>query len=467
MSEPDARLVVENQIAREFIGTQIWRMKEEHRQAFAELGDAERSLIDSIAGAILLDLRTLTINSIEPPHVQWILFCLFRPMHKSDWVSRLENASRQDWFVKHVADSEDFAALRAWLDGAAPMRELLSRQAHWLGIEPPASDSPVEIARFLCEFQFSHLPPDAPGATVSYRSLTEHDVAELLPLLAAIPSRRRTQSLPFDVLQRIAVSGPARLTAYLGRQIAIQEETPGVLFLAADENVQTEILESHNPNLISLLAWAPSDRSERWLAEHPNDLAEWRALQAGWEITPAGKRRDLILQAAFELVPERTPGSRECALVKNRGTNETLLLDLDLTDEQIPTIALDRDALRIPLMVDGTPIYFDIDDNGHARPRLNNPDPYVKPTQEAVPLCRGARRATAYETTYPAQLDPISQLGGVPHWEQEPDYPECPDCGDKMLAIACIDLRHASAAGIAYAFLCCNCEVAATLHQID
>ncbi|HAB17894.1 MAG TPA: hypothetical protein PLX89_18135 [Verrucomicrobiota bacterium] len=59
-----------------------------------------------------------------------------------------------------------------------------------------------------------------------------------------------------------------------------------------------------------------------------------------------------------------------------------------------------------------------------------------------------------------------SQVGGLPSWVQNAEYPGCPDCQKTMTFIAQLDNGHFPGnEGIYYAFLCGACRVTATTYQ--
>ena len=59
-----------------------------------------------------------------------------------------------------------------------------------------------------------------------------------------------------------------------------------------------------------------------------------------------------------------------------------------------------------------------------------------------------------------------SQIGGLPSWVQDAEYPCCPECRRTMTFIAQLDKGHFPAnEGIYYAFLCATCRITSTTYQ--
>lgn len=61
----------------------------------------------------------------------------------------------------------------------------------------------------------------------------------------------------------------------------------------------------------------------------------------------------------------------------------------------------------------------------------------------------------------------FSQIGGCPTWIQDAEYPKCPKCSQHMKFIAQFDWEDVEnyGEGIYYAFICSDCNIAATHYQ--
>jgi hypothetical protein len=60
----------------------------------------------------------------------------------------------------------------------------------------------------------------------------------------------------------------------------------------------------------------------------------------------------------------------------------------------------------------------------------------------------------------------FSQVGGLPTWIQDAEYPTCPECSRRMAFVAQVSNEDFQLAeGIYYAFHCTGCRVGATTYQ--
>ena len=62
---------------------------------------------------------------------------------------------------------------------------------------------------------------------------------------------------------------------------------------------------------------------------------------------------------------------------------------------------------------------------------------------------------------------PLSQVGGLPSWIQDPEYPSCPKCQRRMKFFGQISNEEIEdySEGIYYMFLCSDCGIGATGYQ--
>ncbi|MER7672326.1 hypothetical protein ABTY61_28230 [Kitasatospora sp. NPDC096128] len=297
-----------------------------------------------------------------------------------------------------------------------------------------------------------------------------------------------------------AASDPGRVAPHHARLIAAGVFGRGEVYRGADEATTGELVRLADAadgvalgELLDCVANAhPVDAERafrRWqLAEdvgvHTRD--------AGWELTPSGTRRDLLLGPAFALLPvdaedieapEGTAGGPDGPPVFGTPSGEhcpwcgmELHAALDLPPGSAAARALGLtgpDHVRVlccPRCTDFDIILSAYDGSGGARwlehnvrPSFNGPtldgwDPY--PTR----LVLGPARPDGGSGS--AWHDGGSALGGHPDWIQDPDRPDCPLCGRAMVFASMnggADLWGGE--GCLYVFVDLDCRTGAVLYQ--
>jgi hypothetical protein len=151
------------------------------------------------------------------------------------------------------------------------------------------------------------------------------------------------------------------------------------------------------------------------------------------------------------------------------------LIQLDLSDPRFRGLHLRLPKLPV-LTCDACTcfgvVYASVDRDGEARWAPKNQRPNYLPDDVlswkgspwgGVRVVLDQRRAIeAVDWMEPT----VSQIGGLPAWVQDPEYPKCPDCQEAMSFIAQIDnAAFASCEGIYSGFLCSNCMMTATTYQ--
>lgn len=202
---------------------------------------------------------------------------------------------------------------------------------------------------------------------------------------------------------------------------------------------------------------------------------------AGWEGVD-GERRMLHFRPGFPLIQAKdgasgpvtigTPLDQECPAC---GRGLVCLFDIDLTHPSMRMFAVDSDGrpledaptrLRIPMCPVCTPysgpesvISADVDLHGDVRvrrkQRLEGEDDTAPIDLEVGVFMLGEQRAEG-------QAGYGTLVGGLPRWEQEPDYLECPDCGNSMMFVG----QHGDGPKL-YGQFCRDCMVAAVTSQYD
>ena len=229
-----------------------------------------------------------------------------------------------------------------------------------------------------------------------------------------------------------------------------------------------------------------------WSAGFSYPLEEF-TIEAGWELTEDGRRRDLYYQNSYDimpwdrLAPEQLPGPLTIATMQEEtcgwcGRSLMTLFDVALRDPRLVFLKIGGERLRTPLCLNCSfqydvlqdRVWMDIDGDGLARwspvngerpdriqIRHEYSDGYVPP----FPLQRvalGLARPTPYERAG-------SHIGGCPYWPQSSaDYPCCPVCQGRMTFVGQYELNRPNLSyleGVLYAFVCVPCGKATIGYQ--
>lgn len=308
----------------------------------------------------------------------------------------------------------------------------------------------------------------------------EHEVAEaILGCLAAFTD------FPLDRCQRALVSSNG-----LWPSLAFRGSPPDV----RDSLIARVDADDENRNLILLaLAWIGDDAVvslfEKWCHAPP----DWRksmfipphdySREAGWELTPDGRRRNLYFGKAVELKKGSSDSTGVFRAISSREDNcpwcGSVLTDLFHFDLKLCGLDSTRDSqseIRIPTCEICTgfgTVFGTMEPGGGARWSKRNVRPEYLPDDAdswdrlpVDPLKLGAARSALFAAD---QFLPtrFSQLGGHPTWIQDAAYPACPDCGDTMIFVGQIDHDDIEeySEGLFYAFICQPCQKTATCYQ--
>ena len=211
------------------------------------------------------------------------------------------------------------------------------------------------------------------------------------------------------------------------------------------------------------------------------------ANEAGWELEDDGSRRDLYFETALPLVPKGSADSFDSEVIVGEQTADccpwckrqlVTLLRMDLTSSRLALLRANTTTLQIPTCDACTAfgvIHTSYRDGSYTwHPATQRPDylPDDAAEWDAFPdkplvLGDGDRHymESASWTGTPGVR--FSQLGGLPTWVQDAEYPDCLDCSKKMRFIGQIDNEDLDpiGEGILYAFHCEECRTTATHYQ--
>jgi hypothetical protein len=226
-------------------------------------------------------------------------------------------------------------------------------------------------------------------------------------------------------------------------------------------------------------------RPPRW-TERLSLPVEGYPLEAGWELTQAGTRRDLFYHVAYALQEARRasaaalPGPVSVigprgALCEQCGRPVTTLLEVDLRDTRLAFLQVPGTCLRIVCCscAEAAVSYSDLDFQGLARvagtaqPSNPLPEDDLLTRLPEHHLVLGPPLRTPYEGVGGYQRAGLSQLGGHPAWAAPASFPLCPTCGGRMKFLGQVEVEDLleGEEGIFHAFLCARCRKAAVDYQ--
>jgi hypothetical protein len=276
---------------------------------------------------------------------------------------------------------------------------------------------------------------------------------------------------------------------------------PSVVFRNAGEEIRDAIIAAVNSDLahadhaLSALAWIGDERVRRQFeAWDLAAAAAWReylltqpskySRDAGWEITPHG-RRDLYYRECFEIETANTDQMSDRSVAVAEDTHEDCpwcyeklvhLLNVDLSDARFSFLGVK--AKNLPVLTCRVctcygNIFAEITSDGMAQWSDCNVRPKYLPAESASwsaipwqgkPISLRKRRAM--EAAYWCASPAASQIGGLPTWIQNDAYPDCPWCKRTMIFVGQVDQSAFDGyEGIYYAFLCAQCRITGTAYQ--
>ena len=281
---------------------------------------------------------------------------------------------------------------------------------------------------------------------------------------------------------------------------------PGWLYFGATEATAKHLLQLVNAtdhaqnrnNLLLSLAWVGGEHVQAQFQEWRATPPPWRselfiapeeyAVEAGWECTLNGERRDLYHHTSIELVP---PAQQEQAVIGITVLDAIChwcqrplitLFQIDLSNPRcrfldptgtgkllrIATCSWCYETIFTEVTLTGGVWWSPMNGKKAAiSHQASDIEELVLDLTQTLVL--GADRKTPFESLGKLRLSEkgISQLGGHPEWVNDAIYPVCPRCQQRMMFIGQVagDDWFVLGEGIFYAFFCSSCNIATTDYQ--
>ncbi|WP_220200112.1 hypothetical protein [Ktedonospora formicarum] len=205
---------------------------------------------------------------------------------------------------------------------------------------------------------------------------------------------------------------------------------------------------------------------------------------AGWEFTTEGAVRDLYFHDGYELlshglVEEEQAGSMKVFQKIDQtccwcGRPMVTGLDIDQSEDKLSFLTTHIPRLRFLFCINCSVqenIFSNLTDGGWSKHTPHPPYPLNPHYWEGMEECTLQARehvvlgnrghATGRYGRY--WIGSNSQLGGLPQWVQEPDYPQCPSCKQCMLYLGQVEIGDVDSendgSGVLFFFLCPTCQL--------
>lgn len=303
-----------------------------------------------------------------------------------------------------------------------------------------------------------------------------------------------------DVAKHLATLTDHDLSAMQAAWVAANQCQPSVLFRAAGPAIRDAVIhavesgETEPNSALCALAWIGDDVVakifSKWDVSKPawasrlHVLPSTYARTAGWEVD-GGSRHDLFHNTCLGLDAAETgqattavktfsPAEGNCPWC---GHALSHMIELDLAESQFAFLGFS--GFRLPVLTchgctcyhggfvakiaqDGTPFPHPAGVRPEWLPdEAGNWEP---PAWRDVPVSLTPRRAI-HAVDWCMELK-SSQIGGLPCWVQDAEYPTCPDCAKTMRFIAQLNEDDFPGhEGTYYAFMCGPCRSTATRYQ--
>jgi hypothetical protein len=330
-----------------------------------------------------------------------------------------------------------------------------------------------------------------------YARLTSADADRLMDV-AAEALKAGNEHFADTIATALATRTDFNLDRLLRAFVTQNKFWPSIIYRSAGPEIRDLIIaalnssRAHANHGLSALAWigdetvrkqfeAWDSTSPKWW-EHLFVLPSEYAYDAGWEITPQG-RRNLFHEECFGITAEDGANDHSVAIAEQATgecpwCNEKLihLVKIDLQDSRFAFLGVKAKTLPVvscrvcacygtvfgEVTADGTAHWSDC----NVRPKHLPADAATWSTIPWQGKAITLRKRRAIEAAYWCDSPAATQIGGMPSWIQDSDFPDCPCCKRTMMFLAQVDQSAFDGyEGIYYAFVCAQCRITATSYQ--
>ncbi|MCR3759229.1 DUF1963 domain-containing protein [Clostridium felsineum] len=334
-----------------------------------------------------------------------------------------------------------------------------------------------------------------------YEALTLEDIQKLKGYVIQLIKEKQIDKAE-EIIIELACFTKVALTDCLEILIKSKNYRPSIGFKGASEEVRDVLIEEIEKNendrneLLLALSWIGDKRIVSLFNEWKSQPPVWKeklyiepeeyALEAGWELDEKGKKRELFYKESYALVDAVKINKNDNPVKILSDLEEKcpwcnspliVLFEFDLSHPSLEFLKLSGKRLRIATCdictCYGT-IYTEIDGEGNYKWSSFNKKPSYLPDVEDEEeiqynnnLVLAQEKRSCYHAASPFAQTSISQIGGHPTWLQDAEYPKCPKCNKSMKFIGQIDSEDVMeyGEGVKYAFICEECNIAATNYQ--
>lgn len=361
---------------------------------------------------------------------------------------------------------------------------------------------PIEVLRIM----HTRLAPDPLRRDVAYprprseiyASLSAAQCAQMVD--DAITTLRIDPETSKEIARSLACFTDADLGALQRALLAAGDAYPSEVFRGASQPIVGALVQlaadrAGDPiggHALAALAWSRHPDAldafdawrrtpPRWATKHFIPVHRYAEV-AGWSFDARGAVRQLHRSACWALVTASiAPGvvdvvqDTESACRRCR-TPITALCTLDLRAPELTPLGFGGTRLMLPVCewchAYGHAIFFELAPDGAFTCSETSADDVEDAPDLAgalLPRMRlglGPTRGPMHGASW-LGADHHSYLGGLPGWVQDPAYPVCPGCSERMLFVAQVGASDFAepGEGVSYAFLCEGCRISSATYQ--